>query len=385
MSATQATGVLTSYELPIGLKLNIDEAIYMLSPDDAPFLTGVGADGLSILGSEPVDQTTFHWQHDELLTPRADLAEQVTAGSTWITVASGDRIRFSTGDMVRVTGTNQTERLRITGYGTTAGSLLVTRGFASTTAEAHATGAKVIGLGTVLREGSDPEDARAQDRTTAFNHTQIYGPTAVEMTETEKVVSKYGVPNEQARQLMFRTIENGQSREFSFIYGWRHNDGTTKLRASGGLEYFIQSNVDTASTQLTVATIGARQKIAYNRGGLFTALVANPASLDDLNNTEDTQRVRQEVVDGRRGRQRVTVVTTEYGDLTVVRHRYVEPQDAFLIIREQVVRRILRGFTMERLAKTGDHEELQIVCEEGLEVKGEQHMARFKALSYSAT
>ena len=37
------------------------------------------------------------------------------------------------------------------------------------------------------------------------------------------------------------------------------------------------------------------------------------------------------------------------------------------------------------LAKTGDADKGQIVCEEGLEVIGEEHMGRFEALSYSGS
>ena len=42
---------------------------------------------------------------------------------------------------------------------------------------------------------------------------------------------------------------------------------------------------------------------------------ANPVSLTDLNNITDTNIVRVEMADSRRGRARVTVVVTEYGDL----------------------------------------------------------------------
>jgi hypothetical protein len=40
---------------------------------------------------------------------------------------------------------------------------------------------------------------------------------------------------------------------------------------------------------------------------------------------------------------------------------------------------------MERLAKTGDSDKAQIVCEEGLEIKGEAHMAWLSNLSYTGS
>ena len=66
----------------------------------------------------------------------------------------------------------------------------------------------------------------------------------------------------------------------------------------------------------------------------------------------------------------------------IVRNRWVHPFDAWGIKREGVVRRILRPFQFEMLAKTGDSQSGQILCEEGLEVKGEKHMFRMNALVY---
>jgi hypothetical protein len=61
----------------------------------------------------------------------------------------------------------------------------------------------------------------------------------------------------------------------------------------------------------------------------------------------------------------------------------VLPTDAFGFNRAQVIRRILQPLIFERLAKTGDSDQAQIVAEEGLEVKGEEHMFRYSNLSYT--
>ena len=46
----------------------------------------------------------------------------------------------------------------------------------------------------------------------------------------------------------------------------------------------------------------------------------------------------------------------------------------------------MQPLVVEALAKTGDSDKVQIVCEEGLQVKGQQHMARFTNLdSYTDT
>ena len=46
----------------------------------------------------------------------------------------------------------------------------------------------------------------------------------------------------------------------------------------------------------------------------------------------------------------------------------------------------MQPLVVEALAKTGDSDKVQIVCEEGLQVKGQSHMARFTQLTtYSDT
>jgi len=81
------------------------------------------------------------------------------------------------------------------------------------------------------------------------------------------------------------------------------------------------------------------------------------------------------------------VVITEFGELTVVRNRWMRTgttaTDALLFKRDQVVRRPLRPLVLEPLAKTGDRDTMMMVCEESLEVKGQNHMAKFTGLSYS--
>jgi len=377
------TGMISTSDLTVGVKINMDEAIYLISPLDSPLINGLDVDGAVILGSTPVDEIQFYWMDEELLVPRATLTGAHTTGDTFITVESADaRLRFSTGDIIMVEKAGVTERIRVTGYAATAATLNVTRAY-SGTATNYDSGAKVVGLGTALAEGSDPEAARALDRVQDYNYTQIFGPTKVHMSGTEQVVSKYGVANEFTKQTFNRTRENVISREQAYLYGPRTNSTTTKIRTTGGIASFIATNVDATSTQLNVTTVEALMQNCYDRGGVPDLLMANPHSLSDLNALNDSGRVRVDIADARRGRQRVMAIHTEYGDVTVVRNRYCQKTDAFLWVREQVIRRPLRPFTMEKLAKTGDSDSLQLLCEEGLEVKGEEHMGRMSALSYT--
>lgn len=373
-------GIVTSYDLTVGVVINMDEAIYMLSPEDTPMLTGMGADGLSVISARPVDERVFSWMDDTILTPRSKVAA-VTTGDTILTLTTGTQAKFSTGDSIYIAkaGGAGGETARITGYGTTADTLLVTRAITGS-ATTYASDSVIIGVGTSLAEGSDPEAARSNDRVESSNVTQIFGPTSVHMSATEQQVKKYGVANEFTHQLYKRTKENAISREQAFLYGKKFDSTTSKIRTTGGLSQFITTNVST-STELTVVNVSAAMQLCYNQGGSPDRLMANPLALADLNDISNTGVVRVTLEDPLRGRRPVTTILTEFGPVTCTRNRWLYPYDAALFGRDNVVRRVLRPMSFEMLAKTGDSDKGQVVCEEGLEVKGEEHCARFNTLT----
>lgn len=378
------TGLVSSYDLTVGVKINMDEAIYVVSPIDSPMINGTDADGLSVISSAPVNETQFFWMDESLLIPRSSLgATLVTAGTSLTLASAGDRLKFSTGDVLRIMTSGASEVLRVTGYSvTTATDLVVTRSYDGTTAVQYLTNTTVVGLGTALAEGSDPEAARTIDRNSRNNYTQIFGPTLIHLSATEQTVGKYGVSNEFARQTYNRMKENVVYREQAYVYGRSTTSTTTEIRTTGGLDYYITTNVDSTSTQLTVTSIQSGLQLAYAQGGVPDRIMANPLALADLNAVGDTNRVRTTVSDSVRGRAPVTTIDTEFGQMTAVRNRWVHPNNAYGFSRENVVRRVLRPLVLERLAKTGDSDKAQIVCEEGLEVKGESHNFKMTALSY---
>ncbi len=386
--AGSAAAIITSYDLTVGVVVDMDEAIYMLSPMDSPLLTGVDADGKSMLSSVATNERQVDWMTDELLTPRSLTTTQIgaTTTSNVLSVTTGDQAKFSTGDVLMITTSAGIvkEYVRVTGYGTTADTLLVTRTWTTTPAvDTLVTGNIVIGVGTALPEGSDPERSRFQDRVQFTNITQIFGPTAIKMSKTEQVVAKYGVADEFTRQVFMRTQEMTTHREQALLYGRKVSDTSNKIRTMAGIFPLITSINEQTSTELNVTNIQAIQQSCYNNGGMPDRLVANPASLKDLNSVSNTDRVRQTFDDPRRGRIPVMEVWTEFGVVSVARHRWMMKSDALLFSRDQAVRRPLRGLTLERLAKTGDSDHAMIVCEESLEFKGQQHAAKFTALSYT--
>src|SRR6187431_2199867 len=94
-----------SYNLTVETKINIDELIYTLSPDDLPLLSGIGSDGMPVLRKQPVDNTIFYWMEDAVPLPRATLAVALAdATGTAVQVGVGEGVKFRLGDAIRIDG-----------------------------------------------------------------------------------------------------------------------------------------------------------------------------------------------------------------------------------------------------------------------------------------
>lgn len=377
-----------SYNLTTETKINIDELIYILSPKDLPLLHGIGADGVPILPRVGVDNTIFYWLEEEVPLPRGTLNEALDGSETGIDVATGDAVKFAVGDAIRI----DDEIMLVTAIDTTNEVLTVTRGSASetnTTAATHASGAEIIGLGTVLIEGSIGS-ANFQGRDKYYNYTQIFSKK-IQVSRTEQRIPKYGVPNELNKQMMNAMQHCSQGIEQAALLGVRHEHSTNKRRQTGGFDYYVTSNVDSTSDWLTIDTIEDQLQNAYNNGGTFEYIMAAPAAFTALNNLSGNERITTVTIDdARRGRQRAQLVMTEFGDVQLVRNRWMPKTvgaaggKAFGFSRENFIYRVFQPLITEKLAKTDDTDTYMMVCEGGFELKGQDHMAKWTNLDFSA-
>ncbi len=368
-----------SYDLQVETKINIDELIYILTPEDLPLLSGIGSDGLGVIGKAPVDNTVFYWMEEDVPLPRATLNEALDTSETGVDVVAGDAVKFAVGDAVRI----DDEIFLVTGVNTSTEVLTVTRGALGSTAASHSSGAEIIGLGTVLAEG-DIGSANFQGRDKYSNYTQIFSKKLT-VSRTEQSIPKYGVPNELNKQMRNAMLHCNVGIEQAALYGIKYEDAATRVRSTGGLNSFITSNVDSSSDWITVSAIEALQQQAYDNGGSFEFITARPAAFQALNNTMGNERIQTVTVeDARRGRRRASVVMTEFGEVTLVRNRYVRKTDAFCYSRDNFIQRVFQPLVAQKLAKTNDTDSFMMVAECGFQVKGQDHMAKFTALDLTA-
>lgn len=371
-----ARGLMTTYDLTTGVQLMVEDMISVLSPFDVPLLGQQGADGRTVLSQEPIYEKKVEWLDETLLTPRTTVGANGVTADTYITTASGERERFQTGDVIRVNA----EYMRITDYGSTADSLVVTRAYSGTAASFTA-GDEMIGVGSALPEGTDPPAARTRDRVNRYNLTEIFGPYKVHVSESEQVVRKYGLQmTEFDKQVANRVKEAYVAMEQAIMYGTRVDDTTNKWRTMGGMVFYITSNVDSTTTDITEAKLLDQLSTVFNNGGNPDRIIVGGYQKRKISQLTDNSLMRVVQATDSRGRV-VNSYESDFGELSIILDRWVKKSDLFIISRDQATVGTLRPLTFEMLAKTGDSEVGQVVGEKTLVFRREAQAARFNALT----
>lgn len=370
-------GTFQTYDLATGVKLDIEDAIWLISPFDVPLQGSYGSDGLSALSTDSCFEKKVEWLDESLLTPKTTLGATIaTTTTTVVQLAAGTGINFQTGDILQWDG----EQALITAYGSTADYVLVTRGINSTTPVAGVTGDVVIGLGSALAEGSAPPAARAVDRVDRFNYTQIFGPIGVQVSGTEQVVQKYGlVGTEFDHQVANRTKEAFIAREQALLNGIASAGSATVGRTMGGFTSFTTTNVDSTTTALSDSAILTQAQACFDAGGMPNRLMGGSKQKRTISGL-DSSNIRYMQTTDARG-QVVDFYDTDFGRFDIVLNRWCSVSQLFLFEREQATISTLRPMQFEMLAKTGDSVSGQILSEVTLKFRMQSHAARFSALT----
>lgn len=372
------TGVISTYDLNVGVIVDIDPVIKMLSPTDVPLQSGVGSDGRTVLATGSCFEKKIEWQDDTILTPQSTTGASIIDGAvTTVTVASGEQLRFAVGDVIQV----ENEKMRVTAYGGGADQLTVTRGYGGTSAVAHTTvGTLITNLGASLPEGSDVGTTRSQDRTNRYNVTTIFGPTGVSVTGTEQAVRKYGLSTtEFDYQAALRMKEEAIKVEQQLLYGTRFEDLANEWRQMGGMFYFVTTNVDSSASALTDTRVLDQLENCWKLGGSPNKALVGSKQKRVISEFDSTN-IRLGRMDTGRN-QVVDFFDSDFGRVDFVMHRWMRPTDLLLFSREQATVKTLRPFQFKMLGDTGDSTKGMIVGEKSLQFEAERWAAKFTALT----
>lgn len=377
------TGTITTYDLTVGTKLDIENMIWTITPFTVPLLGTQGSDGRTAISQDTCFERKVEWLDEELLIPVGSLAATAVTTGTYITLqGTTQKLNFQTGDVLIVGTGSGAEGMLVTGYGTTANTLTVTRAWntAATTKVQWVPSTIVKGVGQANAEGSDAGTARAIDRVDRYNLTQIFGPTPVQVSGSENAVQKYGLTGtEFDHQASDRFKETMVGLEQTLLYGVRFQSTGTKKRTMGGITYFIQTNVDDTSTQLTTTSLLGNLRACFDNGGTPDRLAVGSKQKQNVSAIRSTEiRFAQDT--NIRG-QKVDYFDSDFGRVMVVLDRWIRPSDALLFSRDQATVMTLRPFQFEMLAKTGDSSKGQIVGEKSLRFRRQQWAAWMNALT----
>ncbi len=361
-----------TYDSLVGTRFDIEDLVNMISPFDVPFLGTYGTDRGSVLGSEDTMQTKVEWLEDELVPGSDPLADTAVTAATFITVTN--QSFFKTNDLLRI----DDEYLRVTQYGTTADTLDVERSWGTPVAVQHANAATVLILGTLPIEGDNPVSGVNFQRVQPFNLTGIY-QDEVEVTRTEEKKGKYGVNSEAAYQISKRLKEGAIKLERNIILGTRNDDASAKRRSMGGLDHYIVSQVDSATTAIATDKLLDQMQAVFDVGG-NTDLLAVGGSQKRKISAFDGSDIRLGRDDNVRGAV-VDWFDSDFGRIYILLNRWVPTRFAFGLERQYISMVWFDRFFAETLAKTGDRQQWQVIHEVTMKVKNEKAHFKFTALT----
>jgi hypothetical protein len=244
-------------------------------------------------------------------------------------------------------------------------------------------------------EGADATSATMGVTTRAGNRTQIFQKT-VQIAGTLEAVDKAGRKSEKAYQLAKASSEVKRDMELTLLSNQVAAAGNSSTaRTLGGLQAWLATNGDFGTSGVagasgtTARTDGTDRtftetilktvvKEVYTAGGNPKVLMVNPAHKQTVSAFAGiaAQRYMAPSNEATTIIGAADVYLSDFGTMAVVPNRFMNAtnacdETAFVIDPDMLAIAYLRPFSTNELAKTGDSEKTQLICEATLEVKNE--------------
>lgn len=236
-------------------------------------------------------------------------------------------------------------------------------------------------------DGFTAADATLTPTVMRSNYTQILEKT-IKISATADAVATYGRAKETAHQLAKASKELKRDLEFSMVGNAQTAVAGSSTVAREFASYQAQiasGNVFTAGTPraLTEALVLSASQAIYNAGAEATVLMVKPAdALVVAGFAKAGSGLGRVINDG--STKVVNVVdlyVSPFGEQKVVSNRFLKATDALLFDPAMWSTLVLRNWTRETLAKTGDNESHMIVGEFSLKHKNYSASALINALT----
>ena len=382
--ALQDPNQAASFDQSAVYKLDLSEVLANILLDDTDFLSTIG------ISDMPATQTKHSWVEDALnattVLQSGGTAAQMALGTT-----SGTVIRFSSSQIGRITAgtllkdrlSGKTEVVQVTAVSGT--SATVTRGYGATSAQTHAAAATWDIISNARPQGMAGPADTSTARSLKYNFTQIFS-RGVKITGTAQAIDHAGVNSEDAYQIDLRLRELKRELDRTAIMGVRApNDvNATTYGTMGGVIDFIgfiaAGNVNGTAETLTPAVLNTMAKQVFDDGGYPDMVLVGGTQKQKISTFD--QEFRRSTLDSRRAGYTVDEFVSDLGwNLRIVVDRWV-PSDVCLVLDSSKIKIMplrTRAFFLEKLGKTGDSNDWQIVGEYTMEVRNaaEAHAYHF--------
>jgi hypothetical protein len=353
-------------------KLDLSEVLANILLDDTDILGTLGISG------ETVKQTKHSWVEDALNATTVITIGDIGAADVVFSLSGGYKDKVTAGTLLKDTLSGKPEVVQVTAYG--AVSATIVRGYGNTSGNTHpGTGAASATTWEVIANARPQGMAGPKDESTtralSYNYTQIFSK-GVKITGTAQAIEHAGVSAEDSYQIDLRLRELKRELDRTIIMGAiAPNDvAATTYGTMGGLIDLIgwctSANRSTTAETLTPSVLNAMAKAVFDKGGEPDIVLVGAAQKQKISLFD--QEFRRSTLDSRKAGYTVEEFVTDLGrNLRIVVDRWV-PSDVALVLDSSKIKVMplqTRAFALEKLAKTGDSENWQIVGEYTMEVR----------------
>jgi len=367
-----------SFDQSAVYKLDLSEVLSSILLDDTDVVSSLGISG------ESATQTKHSWVEDALnATTVKGTAGAFNVSATALGISASHLARITAGTLLKDSLSGKTEVVQVTAIG--AVSATVVRGYGATSGQTHAASATWEIISNPRPQGmSGPKD-ESTTRGLKFNYSQIFSK-GVKITGTAQAIDHAGISSEDSYQIDLRLRELKRELDRTVIMGVRAaSDVTGSVYGTmGGLIDFIgfiaAGNVNGTAETLTPSVLNAMAKQIYDDGGMPTHIIVGGTQKQKISTFD--QEFRRSTLDTRRAGYTVEEFVSDLGmNLQIIVDRWV-PNDVCMVVDSSKIKIMplrTRAFFMEKLAKTGDSNDWQIVGEYTMEVRNaaEAHAYHF--------
>jgi len=233
---------------------------------------------------------------------------------------------------------------------------------------------KIWVLGSPVNTGSLPRQGKPRDRALASNTMMILRKD-VQITGSMKATDMYAIGKEDQHQILMRLKEMQRDREMLTLYGDGLARSTTVAGLMKGVFGFLggQSgdHIDTSTTTLTETALNNVVGGCWDNGSDHLTFYGHRDQCAKFSQW-DKNRIRMSPRDGRGGGF-INKYMTEVGvEIDIVPLRRRPKNFAFVLDTSKMRLRAKKGrkLVMEKLGKSGDFDDWQIISEFSLEMRG---------------